>query len=80
MLKFLSLAVGVGIGVAVFMTAQWYWYVTRGANPHDDTGTMLSELMPGPMNVWGCAPLRLRFPQTTAPKGCRAGDGVSWRE
>jgi hypothetical protein len=79
MLKVLSLVVGVSIGVALFMTAQWYWYVTSSANPHDDTGTKLNEVMPGPMNAWGCEELRARFPQTTAPKGCRADDGVSWK-
>ena len=79
MLKFLSLAAGVSIGVALFMTAQWYVYVTRGAKPHDDTGTMLNELMPAAMNAWGCEQLRQRFPQTTAPVGCKAGDGVSWK-
>ena len=79
MLKFLSLAVGVGIGVALFMTAQWYWYVTSDANPHDDKGTELNALMPARMNAWGCAQLRQRFPQTTAPVGCKADDGVNWQ-
>jgi hypothetical protein len=78
-LRFLGLAAGVAIGVGLFLGGKWYVYVTATANPHDAEGTSLNAAMPEGLNRWGCAKLRVRFPDANAPEGCKAADGVSWR-
>ena len=58
---------------------KWYAYVTNKVSPFDEVGTTLNRYMPGPINAWGCAQLKLNFGRGLPPLGCEGPDGRSWR-
>ncbi|ANK95210.1 hypothetical protein AMK01_PD00329 (plasmid) [Rhizobium sp. N6212] len=57
----------------------WLWYVTSASTPFQSPGMDINNLMPTPLNKWGCIQLRKRFGQDRAPFGCVADDYTSWK-
>ncbi|PCD68672.1 hypothetical protein [Rhizobium phaseoli] len=57
----------------------WLWYVTSASTPFQSPGMDINNLMPAPLNKWGCIQLRKRFGQDRAPFGCVADDFTSWK-
>ena len=41
--------------------AKWYQFVAYAATPIDEVGIGLSQMMPSPIQDWGCAKLHERF-------------------
>lgn len=81
MRKILTIAAAIVVGVALIAGFQWYKYVTNTDSPYDEIGIDLNNMMPGPINKWGCDRLRKTFGNVLPPYGCQApeGDGRQWR-
>lgn len=73
-----------GLAVIVFaalaVIGYWLYYVTAAPDAFDSAGMEINNLMPEPVNRWGCAQLQARFGDKRAPFGCTAKDFVSWRK
>jgi hypothetical protein len=39
----------------------------------------INNMMPEPLNLWGCTQLEARFGGDRAPFGCTAADYTSWK-
>jgi len=39
----------------------------------------INNILPGPINEWGCDQLQKRFGDDRAPHGCTASDYTSWK-
>ena len=39
----------------------------------------INNMMPAPLNRWGCDQLKKRFGDQRAPFGCTASDYTSWK-
>ncbi|MET3927952.1 hypothetical protein [Devosia sp. 2618] len=65
--------------IAALVMGYWLWYVTSAGNAFDAVGIELNNMMPGPVNAWGCEQLQARFGDERAPFGCTADDYTSWR-
>ncbi|MGV1914297.1 hypothetical protein [Rhizobium sp. 22-785-1] len=63
----------VGIG------GYWLWYVTAAPSQFTSPAMDINNLMPGPINKWGCAQLQKRFGEQNAPFGCASSDYTSWK-
>lgn len=63
--------------VAAF--GYWLWYVTSGDSQFNSPGMDINNMMPAPLNEWGCEQLKKRFGHDRAPFGCVAGDYTSWK-
>ena len=76
-----GLAAGLGILVlfAIGAMGYWLWYVTSGSTQFDSIGMEINNVMPAPLNEWGCDQLEQRFKKENAPYGCTASDYVSWK-
>jgi hypothetical protein len=57
----------------------WLWYVTSAASQFNSPGMDFNNMMPAPLNRWGCDQLKSRFGNDRAPFGCVAGDYTSWK-
>lgn len=57
----------------------WLWYVTSAPSQFNQVGMEINNILPGPMNTWGCGQLQQRFGNDRAPFGCVAGDFRSWK-
>jgi hypothetical protein len=57
----------------------WLWYVTTSTTPFQSPGMDINNLMPAPLNEWGCEQLKKRFGEGRAPFGCVADDYTSWK-
>jgi hypothetical protein len=57
----------------------WVWYVTSSETQYNQIGMELNNVMPAPMNRWGCGELQKRFGDGPAPYGCAAADFKSWK-
>jgi hypothetical protein len=57
----------------------WLWYVTSSTTQFQSPGMDINNLMPAPLNEWGCDQLKKRFGQDRAPFGCAAADYTSWK-
>lgn len=72
-----------GGGVLVLLIAgvvgYWLYYVTNGGDAFESLGMEINNIMPEPLNLWGCAQLEARFGDGRAPYGCTADDYVSWK-
>lgn len=71
---FLGMLLLIGVGVFGF----WLWYVTSSATQFQSPGMDINNLMPAPLNEWGCDQLQKRFGHDRAPFGCVAADYTSW--
>jgi len=63
----------------VGLGGYWLWYVTAAPSQFTSPAMDINNLMPGPINKWGCAQLQKRFGDQNAPFGCTAGDYRSWK-
>ena len=73
------LVVMITVAVVVVIGFRWYRYVTNTDSPYDEIGITLNNSMPGPLNSWGCAKLKITFANSLPPYGCAAGDGTQWK-
>jgi hypothetical protein len=65
--------------ILVGVVGFWLWYVTTSTTPFQSPGMDINNLMPAPLNEWGCEQLKKRFGQDRAPFGCVADDYTSWK-
>jgi len=63
----------------VGLGGYWLWYVTAAPSQFTSPAMDINNMMPGPINEWGCAQLQKRFGDQNAPFGCAAGDYKSWK-
>lgn len=61
------------------LVGYWYYYVTAAPDAFDSVGMEINNLMPEPINLWGCTQLEARFGDDNAPYGCTAADYTSWK-
>ncbi|NTJ61707.1 hypothetical protein G6M50_10385 [Agrobacterium rhizogenes] len=57
----------------------WVWYVTSADSQFTSPAMDLNNMMPAPLNRWGCDQLKKRFGDQRAPFGCTASDYTSWK-
>lgn len=57
----------------------WLWYVTSSSTQFQSPGMDINNMMPEPLNRWGCDQLKKRFGNERAPFGCAASDYTSWK-
>ena len=57
----------------------WLYYVMAAPDAFDPIGIEINNIMPEPLNNWGCEQLYARFGDDRAPFGCTADDYVSWK-
>jgi hypothetical protein len=77
--KRLQVFFGVLLLIIVGLFGFWLWYVTTSETQFQSPGMDINNLMPAPLNRWGCDQLKKRFGQDRAPFGCVAADYTSWR-
>lgn len=65
--------------IVVGVLGFWLWYVTSSPKQFQSPGMDINNLMPAPLNQWGCGQLKKRFGQDRAPFGCVAADYMSWK-
>lgn len=65
--------------IVVGVLGFWLWYVTSSPTQFQSPGMDINNLMPAPLNDWGCGQLKKRFGQDRAPFGCVAADYMSWK-
>lgn len=70
---------GIILLVVVGVLGYWLYYVTNSPDAFDSLGMEINNLMPEPVNLWGCQQLEARFGDSNAPFGCTADDYVSWK-
>lgn len=72
-----------GAGVLVLAVVAffgfWLYYVMAAPDAFDAVGIEINNIMPEPLNTWGCEQLYARFGDDRAPFGCTADDYVSWK-
>lgn len=61
------------------IVGYWLYYVTNTPDAFDSLGMEINNLMPEPLNTWGCTQLEARFGDERAPFGCVADDYQSWK-
>ncbi|GGD94367.1 hypothetical protein GCM10008012_42710 [Rhizobium anhuiense] len=77
--KRLQIFFGVLLLILVGVVGFWLWYVTSSTTQFQSPGMDINNLMPAPLNEWGCQQLKKRFGQDRAPFGCVADDYTSWK-
>jgi hypothetical protein len=77
--KRLQIFLGVLLLFVVGVFGFWLWYVTSSDTQFQSPGMDINNLMPAPLNEWGCDQLKKRFGHDRAPFGCVAGDYTSWK-
>ncbi|MBW6425348.1 hypothetical protein KX729_28355 [Rhizobium sp. XQZ8] len=77
--KRLQMFLGVLVLIVVGVFGFWLWYVTSSDTQFQSPGVDINNLMPAPLNRWGCDQLKKRFGQDRAPFGCVAADYTSWK-
>lgn len=79
-LRGLRAAVGVLLLAVIAFFGYWIYYVTSAPDAFDSIGIEINNIMPEPLNSWGCEQLYQRFGKERAPYGCVSSeDWVSWR-
>lgn len=73
-----TLLVGIILAVVAAL-CYWGWYVTTSPTQFDQIGMEINNILPGPINEWGCDQLQKRFGDDRAPHGCTASDYTSWK-
>lgn len=76
-----GLMAGGGVIVLCILGGFGYWiyYVTSAPSQYDQIGMEINNILPGPLNEWGCDQLQKRFGDQNAPFGCTAADYTSWK-
>ena len=77
--KRLQLVFSVLALLVVGVLGFWLWYVMASSTQFQSPGMDINNLMPRPLNEWGCDQLQKRFGQDRAPFGCTAADYTSWK-
>lgn len=77
--KRLQILTGVLLLVVVGVVGFWLWYVLASDTQFQSPGMDINNMMPAPVNEWGCDQLKKRFGEQRAPFGCTAGDYTSWK-
>jgi hypothetical protein len=77
--KRLQMVLGVLLLMVVGVFGFWLWYVTTSDTQFQSPGMDINNVMPAPLNRWGCDQLKKRFGQDRAPFGCAAADYTSWK-
>ncbi|MEB2844397.1 hypothetical protein GAO09_13195 [Rhizobiales bacterium RZME27] len=80
--RFLRVIIGflaIILVIAGLVLGYWYWYVTAGYTQFMQAGMEINNMLPAPMNEWGCDQLQKRFGDQNAPYGCTASDFKSWK-
>ncbi|NTE88269.1 hypothetical protein [Agrobacterium rubi] len=77
--KGLQIFFGTLLVLMVGMLGFWLWYVTTSPTQFQSPGMDINNIMPAPINRWGCDQLQKRFGDDRAPFGCAAADHMSWR-
>lgn len=75
----LQIALGVPLLIVVGLIGFWFWYVLASDTQFQSPGMDINNMMPGPVNRWGCDQLKKRFGDQRAPFGCTASDYMSWK-
>ncbi|QND46666.1 hypothetical protein HB780_03155 (plasmid) [Rhizobium lusitanum] len=57
----------------------WLWYVTSASSQFTSPAMDINNMLPAPLNRWGCDQLKKRFGDQRAPFGCTASDYSSWK-
>lgn len=70
---------GVLVLAVVAFFGFWLYYVMAAPDAFDPIGIEINNIMPEPLNNWGCEQLYARFGDDRAPFGCTADDYVSWK-
>lgn len=70
---------GVLVLAAVAFFGFWLYYVMAAPDAFDPIGIEINNIMPEPLNTWGCEQLYARFGGDRAPFGCVGDDYVSWK-
>lgn len=78
-LRGLMAAGGVLVLAVIAFFGFWTYYVLAAPDAFDSIGIEINNLMPEPLNTWGCERLYERFGDERAPFGCTADDYVSWK-
>ncbi len=69
----------VAVLIIAAVMGYWLWYVTSGYTQFMPAGMEINNMLPGPLNEWGCDQLQKRFGDQNAPYGCTASDFKSWK-
>lgn len=77
--KRLQVFFGMLLLIVVGVLGFWLWYVTSSPSQFQSPGMDINNLMPAPLNQWGCEQLKKKFGQDRAPYGCVAADYQSWK-
>lgn len=75
----LKVFVGAILLMVVGAVGFWVWYVTSSPTAFQQPGMEINNIMPAPLNRWGCDQLKARFGNERAPYGCVAADFQSWK-
>jgi hypothetical protein len=70
---FLRALVSIVVVLALFfvgLIGYWLWYVTSAPSAFNSPGMDINNIMPAPLNKWGCEQLSARFPGERMPFGC----------
>ncbi len=78
-LKGLQIFFGTMLLLIVGLFGFWLWYVTTSPTQFQSPGMDINNMMPAPLNRWGCDQLKKRFGEDRAPFGCAAEDHMSWK-
>lgn len=70
---------GVLLLAVVAFFGFWLYYVLAAPDAFDPVGIEINNIMPGPLNTWGCEQLYARFGDERAPFGCVGDDYLSWK-
>lgn len=70
---------GILVLIVVGFFGFWLYYVTTAPDAFDSIGIEINNIMPEPLNTWGCQQLYARFGDERAPYGCVADDYTSWK-
>lgn len=70
---------GIILLIVAAITGYWFWYVIASPTQFDQIGMEINNILPEPINNWGCSMLEQRFSDDRAPFGCTAEDHRSWK-
>lgn len=79
LLRALGAFVAIIAVIAIAVLGYWVWYVTSASSQFDSIGMEINNMLPAPLNSWGCDQLEQRFTPERAPFGCTTDDYVSWK-
>ena len=79
LLRALAALIAIFALIATGIMGYWAWYVTSASSQFDSIGMEINNMLPAPLNSWGCDQLEQRFASQRAPFGCTKKDYVSWK-